>query len=145
MKMSKNQQQPILQAYQLGDLQLSNRVVMSSLTRGRATNAALTPTALHAAYYAQRASAGLILTESAWVSENAIGFINLPGIYSQEQVKGWKLVTDAVHDKQGRSFYKSYIAVRLPIPTFLRAHYPKGPRRSIRRKKPLRRRGLKIP
>ncbi len=77
---------------------------MASLTRGRATNTGLVPTPLMAEYYAQRASAGLILSEGTWVNPQSIGFINVPGIYTREQVEGWKLVTRAVHDHGGLIF-----------------------------------------
>lgn len=88
----------------LGNLKLKNRVVMASLTRGRAVNPGLVPTALMAEYYAQRASAGLILSEGTWVNPQSIGFINVPGIYTPEQVEGWKAVTRAVHDRGGLIF-----------------------------------------
>lgn len=99
-----NTSQPLLEAYHLGDLKLKNRVVMASLTRGRATNPDLIPTAMMAEYYAQRASAGLIVSEGTWVNPQSIGFINVPGIYTGEQVEGWKTVTKAVHDKGGLIF-----------------------------------------
>lgn len=83
---------PLLEEYQIGDLRLKNRIVMASLTRGRATNSDQVPP-LMAWYYAQRASAGLILSEGTWVNAKFIGFINVPGIYTQEQVEGRKLVT----------------------------------------------------
>ncbi|MEK8144955.1 hypothetical protein NKH18_35825 [Streptomyces sp. M10(2022)] len=94
--------QPLLRRADLGDFQLPNRVVMAPTTRARAANDGLVPTEMHAAYYGQRASAGLIITEGTWVSEQAIGFINVPGIYSQEQVAGWRQVTDLVHSLGGR-------------------------------------------
>lgn len=96
--------QPLLEPYQLGELQLKNRVVMAPMTRGRATNSGLVPTPIMAEYYAQRATAGLILSEGTWVSAKAIGFINVPGIYTTEQVEGWKLVTQAVHENGGLIF-----------------------------------------
>ncbi len=77
---------------------------MASLTRGRATNPDLIPTAMMAEYYAQRASAGLILSEGTWVNPQSIGFINVPGIYTGAQVEGWKTVTKAVHDHDGLIF-----------------------------------------
>ncbi|NML57678.1 alkene reductase [Chryseobacterium cheonjiense] len=100
----KNTSQPLLEEYQLGDLNLKNRVIMASLTRGRATNPGLIPTPIMAEYYAQRASAGLIISEGTWVNTQSIGFINVPGIYTQEQVEGWKSVTKAVHDNGGLIF-----------------------------------------
>jgi N-ethylmaleimide reductase len=74
------------------------------MTRGRARNAALVPTDLHVEYYRQRASAGLIVSEATWVSRESIGFINVPGLFTPEQVKGWRAVTDAVHAAGGTIF-----------------------------------------
>jgi 2,4-dienoyl-CoA reductase-like NADH-dependent reductase (Old Yellow Enzyme family) len=82
----------------LGDLKLKNRVVMAPLTRSRAT-ADRVPTPMMAEYYAQRASAGLIIAEATVISEQANGYLNTPGLFNQAQVDGWKLVTDAVHAK----------------------------------------------
>ncbi|KAA8482934.1 N-ethylmaleimide reductase [Arcticibacter tournemirensis] len=119
--------QPLLEEYQLGDLRLKNRVVMSSLTRGRAMNAGLVPTALMAEYYAQRASAGLILSEGTWVNPRSIGFINVPGIYTREQVEGWKLVTKAVHDKGGLIFSQLGHIGSASHPDFFDGELPAGP------------------
>lgn len=99
-----NISQPLLEEYQLGDLNLKNRVIMASLTRGRATNPDLIPTPIMAEYYAQRASAGLILSEGTWVNSQSIGFINVPGMYTRNQVEGWKVITKAVHDNGGLIF-----------------------------------------
>ena len=74
--------QPLLTPYRMGDLNLANRVVMAPLTRCRATDADLAPTELHAEYYAQRASAGLIVTEGIWVSRDAIGWRDVPGLFT---------------------------------------------------------------
>ena len=87
---------------QLGDVQLANRAIMAPLTRSRAVDHV--PTDLMAEYYAQRASAGLIIAEATMVAEDASAFINEPGIYSQAQIEGWKKVTDAVHAKGGKIF-----------------------------------------
>ncbi|MEV5807259.1 alkene reductase [Streptomyces parvulus] len=94
--------QSLLKPVRLGALELPNSVVMAPMTRARADNAELTPTELHATYYAQRASAGLIVTEGTWVSPEAIGFINVPGIYTDTQTAGWSKVTEAVHQEGGR-------------------------------------------
>jgi N-ethylmaleimide reductase len=96
--------QPLLTPYRMGDLELSNRVVMAPLTRCRATDADLSPTELHAEYYAQRASAGLIVTEGIWVSQDAIGWHDVPGLFTEEHVRGWAAVTDAVHRRGGIIF-----------------------------------------
>ena len=86
---------------QLGALQLPNRIIMAPLTRMRAgTNSV--PTTLNAKYYAQRASAGLIISEGTAVSPDAHGYPSDPGIYTAEQVAGWRVVTDAVHARGGR-------------------------------------------
>jgi N-ethylmaleimide reductase len=84
-------------------LQLSNRVVMAPLTRSRASQDN-TPNALMAEYYSQRASAGLIITEGTSPSPNGLGYARIPGLFNAEQVKGWKLVTEAVHAKGGKIF-----------------------------------------
>jgi N-ethylmaleimide reductase len=126
-KAMNNTAQPLLEEYQIGDLKLKNRVIMSSLTRGRATNADLVPTPLMAKYYAQRASAGLILSEGTWVNSRAIGFINVPGIYTQEQIEGWKLVTKAVHDNYGLIFSQLGHIGSASHPDFFDGELPAGP------------------
>jgi N-ethylmaleimide reductase len=85
----------------LGSITLPNRIVMAPLTRMRA-GAGNAPTELNALYYAQRASAGLIITEGTAVSQQGQGYPNAPGIYTREQVDGWKKVTRAVHERGGR-------------------------------------------
>ncbi|MFI9271551.1 alkene reductase [Kitasatospora sp. NPDC052896] len=94
--------QPLLTPARLGDLALPNRIVMAPLTRMRADNPAQAPTPLHARYYAQRAGAGLIITEDTAVSPQAVGWADTPGLWSTEQVRGWRTVTDAVHEAGGR-------------------------------------------
>jgi N-ethylmaleimide reductase len=88
----------------LGDLKLKNRIVMAPLTRTRAANQGKVPNELMAEYYAQRAGAGLIITEGTFVSEQGQGWYGAPGVYSEEQRTGWKRVTDAVHDAGGLIF-----------------------------------------
>lgn len=87
---------------QLGNLSLKNHIVMAPMTRCRAIDH--TPNELMGTYYQQRASAGLIITEGTSPSKNGIGYTRIPGIYSQEQINGWKLTTDAVHEKNGTIF-----------------------------------------
>jgi len=99
-----NEGQPLLRPYDLGAVRLGNRVVMAPMTRARATNAELAPTALHSEYYRQRAGAGLIVTEGTWISPDAIGAVNVPGIFTDEQVQGWTAVTEAVHAEGGAIF-----------------------------------------
>ena len=85
----------------LGPLKLPNRVVMAPLTRSRAAEGNV-PTLLNALYYAQRASAGLIISEATQVAPEGQGYISTPGIHSAEQVKGWQCVTGPVHASGGR-------------------------------------------
>jgi N-ethylmaleimide reductase len=85
----------------LGSLLLPNRVLMAPLTRCRAT-ADHVPTALMAEYYAQRASAGLVISECTMVLPHTSSFATEPGIYSAEQIAGWRMVTEAVHQAGGR-------------------------------------------
>jgi N-ethylmaleimide reductase len=93
----------LFEPYKLGPLTLANRIVMAPLTRNRA-GAGLVPSELAATYYAQRASAGLIITEATQVSAQAQGYQDTPGLYTPEQIAGWRQVTDAVHAKGGRIF-----------------------------------------
>ncbi len=85
----------------LGDIDAANRIVMAPLTRNRAGPGA-TPTDMMATYYEQRATAGLIVSEAAQISPEAQGYLDTPGIYSPEQVAGWRQVTDSVHAKDGK-------------------------------------------
>jgi N-ethylmaleimide reductase len=84
-------------------LQLANRAVMAPMTRSRAVDAN-TPDALMAEYYGQRATAGLVITEGTSPSPNGLGYARIPGLYNDAQVRGWKVVTDAVHAKGGKIF-----------------------------------------
>lgn len=85
---------------QVGDLRLANRIVMAPLTRNRAPDAV--PTPLMAKYYAQRASAGLLITEATAISQQGQGYADVPGLYGTEQLDGWKRVTEAAHDAGGK-------------------------------------------
>jgi N-ethylmaleimide reductase len=97
---------------QLGRYTLSNRVVMAPMTRSRA-GAGLAPTELNAKYYAQRAGAGLQITEASQISPQGMGYVSTPGIYSPEQVAGWRKVTDAVHQAGGRIFLQLWHVGRI--------------------------------
>jgi 2,4-dienoyl-CoA reductase-like NADH-dependent reductase (Old Yellow Enzyme family) len=81
----------------LGDLELPNRVVMAPLTPMRMPNANGVPNDLMRDYYMQRASAGLIITEGTFVSDQARGWFRAPGVYTEEQREGWQAITDGVH------------------------------------------------
>ncbi len=96
----------------LGDLKLDNRVFMAPLTRNRAMPSGV-PGRLAATYYSQRASAGLIVTEATQISPMGKGYINTPGIHSQEQIAGWRTVVDAVHHAGGRIFLQLWHVGRI--------------------------------
>jgi N-ethylmaleimide reductase len=100
---------------QLGPYQLRNRIVMAPLTRSRADDEGV-PGELQATYYAQRASAGLLISEATNISPQGKGYIRTPGIWSKEQVAGWKLTTDAVHAKGGRIFLQLWHVGRISHP-----------------------------
>ncbi len=107
----------------LGDLHLKNRVVMAPLTRSRASDDRV-PTPMMAEYYAQRASAGLILSEATVISEEANGYLNTPGLFTDAQVQGWKLVTDAVHAKGGLIVAQLWHVGRVSHPDLLNGATP---------------------
>lgn len=112
---------------QIGDLTLANRIIMAPLTRSRATGEGRVPNALMTEYYAQRASAGLIISEATAVSPQGVGYADTPGIWSDEQVAGWKHVTDAVHAAGGRIFLQLWHVGRISDPIFLNGDLPVAP------------------
>ena len=108
---------------QFGELHLKNRVVMAPLTRCRAT-ADRVPTPMMAEYYAQRASAGLIIAEATVISEAANGYENTPGLFSDAQVEGWKAVTQAVHARGGLIVSQLWHVGRVSHPDLLNGETP---------------------
>src|SRR6056297_127589 len=120
--------QPLLEAYDMNGLQLKNRVVMAPMTRSRAANEGNVPTDdLQGVYYEQRAGAGLIISEGSQISEEAVGYINTPGIYTEEQVEGWKKITRRVHDKDGKIFIQLWHVGRISHPDFHDGELPLAP------------------
>src|SRR5690606_6355500 len=111
---------------QLGPLELPNRVIMAPLTRCRAGESRV-PNALMAEYYAQRAGAGLILSEATSVSPQGVGYPDTPGIWSDEQVKGWRHVTDAVHQEGGIILLQLWHVGRISDPVYLDGALPVAP------------------
>ncbi len=107
----------------VGDLTLKNRIVMAPLTRAR-SGAARTPGPMVAEYYAQRASAGLIISEATSVTPLGVGYADTPGIWSEEQVEGWKLSTKAVHDAGGLIFMQLWHVGRISDPSLLGGQSP---------------------
>jgi N-ethylmaleimide reductase len=102
----------LFEPYKLGPITLPNRLVMAPLTRNRAVEG-LVPSPLAIEYYGQRASAGLLITEASQVSQQGQGYQDTPGIYSKEQVAGWRKVTDRVHEKGGRIFIQLWHVGRI--------------------------------
>lgn len=100
----------------IGSLELPNRFVMAPLTRARSGREAV-PNELMAAYYAQRSTAGLIISEATGISREGLGWPNAPGLWNEEQVEGWKLVTNAVHEHGGRIVAQLWHMGRLVHPS----------------------------
>ncbi|MBH5402907.1 alkene reductase [Bradyrhizobium sp. CNPSo 4010] len=103
----------LFETYKLGPITLANRLVMAPLTRNRAVPGTFVPGPLAADYYAQRASAGLLITEASQVSQQGQGYQDTPGIYSKEQVAGWRKVTDKVHERGGKIFIQLWHVGRI--------------------------------
>jgi len=111
---------------QIGALRLPNRIIMAPLTRSRA-GAERIPNALMAEYYSQRATAGMIISEATSVTAMGVGYADTPGIWSQAQVEGWKLVTQAVHESGGRILLQLWHVGRISDPMFLGGVLPEAP------------------
>jgi N-ethylmaleimide reductase len=116
----------LLSPCKLGPLELSNSMTMSALTRCRAIEGNV-PTPLAATYYSQRASAGLIITEATQVTPMGQGYPNTPGIYSDEQVQGWKKITDTVHKAGGKIFLQLWHVGRVSLPDYHNGQLPVAP------------------
>lgn len=110
----------------VGDLLLGNRVIMAPLTRCRASEGRV-PNALMAEYYAQRASAGMILSEATSVDAAGVGYPDTPGIWSDDQVTGWRIVTDAVHRAGGTILLQLWHVGRISDPIYLEGALPVAP------------------
>jgi len=125
--MAESERQPLLTPLVMGPFRLRNRIVMAPMTRNRAENEGRIPIDIMAAYYAQRASAGLIISEGSQVSPQGVGYLNTPGIHSKEQVEGWKKVTRAVHEKGGLIFLQLWHVGRVSHPDFHNGALPVAP------------------
>lgn len=110
----------------VGALELPNRIIMAPLTRMRASEGRV-PNALMAEYYAQRADAGLIISEATSVTPMGVGYPSTPGIWSEEQIEGWKLITDAVHTKGGRIVLQLWHVGRISHSSYLDGEQPVAP------------------
>src|SRR5262249_28587817 len=111
----------------VGDVHLTNRVVMAPLTRLRAASPPSVPNRLMAEYYVQRATAGLIITEGVPVAPQGVGYPNVPGLWSEEHVAGWRQITDAVHEAGGRMFAQLWHVGRISDPHHLGGETPVAP------------------
>src|ERR1700752_775164 len=106
-------QSKLFEPFKLGPITLPNRLVMAPLTRTRAVPPGMVPSPLAVEYYGQRASAGLLITEASQISQQGQGYQDPPGIYSKEQVAGWRKVTDRVHENGGRIFIQIWHVGRI--------------------------------
>lgn len=118
-----NLQSPI----KIGDLELNNRIIYAPLTRCRAIGEGRIPNDLMVTYYKQRVSAGMILTEATSVDSMGVGYPNTPGIWSEEQVEGWKKVTSAVHQAGGKILLQLWHVGRISHPVYLNGAQPVAP------------------
>lgn len=116
----------LFEPLRVGDLTLRNRIVMAPLTRQRASEGRV-PSDLMVEYYTQRADAGMILTEATAVTPQGVGYADTPGLWSTEQVKGWRKVTSAVHDKGGLILAQLWHVGRISDPVFLNGELPVAP------------------
>src|SRR5215813_10478985 len=108
-----SQPSKLFEPFNLGPIGLPNRFVMAPLTRNRAVPPGMVPSPLAIDYYSQRASAGLLVTEATQISQQGQGYQDTPGIYSKEQVAGWKKITDRVHERGGRIFVQLWHVGRI--------------------------------
>ena len=106
----------LFSSYKLGPYDLKNRMVMAPMTRNRAGRGN-SPQPMNALYYAQRAGAGLIITEASQISPQGLGYPDMPGIYSPEQIAGWRMVTDLVHSRGGLIFLQLFHCGRISHPS----------------------------
>jgi N-ethylmaleimide reductase len=123
-EISTDRPQPLFTPVQMGKLQLPNRIIMAPLTRMRAANPGHVPSELHVEYYAQRASAGLIIGECTEISPDAYGWADTPGLWSAEQVRGWRAVTEAVHQKGGLMYAQLWHTGAMSHPDFFDGALP---------------------
>jgi 2,4-dienoyl-CoA reductase-like NADH-dependent reductase (Old Yellow Enzyme family) len=111
----------------IGDLKLPNRIFLAPLTRNRSSGAGRVPNELMREYYTQRASAGLIISEATSVSPRGVGYPHTPGIWSQEQVEGWRAITDSVHEAGGHFLLQLWHVGRVSDPVYHDGALPVAP------------------
>lgn len=118
---------PLFTPFEIAGRSVSHRVVMAPMTRARSTRPGDVPNAMNALYYGQRASAALIVSEAAQISPQGKGYSFTPGIHSDEQITGWRLVTEAVHAEGGRIFLQLWHVGRMSHPDFHDGALPVAP------------------
>lgn len=116
----------LFQPLKVGELTLPNRIIMAPLTRQRAGSERV-PNEMMREYYTQRAGAGLILTEATSIDPMGVGYKDSPGIWNEQQIQGWKKVTEGVHEKGGRIFLQLWHVGRISDPMFLNGQLPVAP------------------
>jgi N-ethylmaleimide reductase len=124
--MSHHASSPILQPVTIGGLRLKNRIVMAPMTRSRSDDDGVAPD-YAADYYAQRAEAGLIVTEATNISAQGRGYPRTPGIWTEAQIAAWKRITDAVHRRDGKIFLQLWHTGRMSHPDMLAGALPVAP------------------
>ncbi len=117
----------LFDTYPLGKIQLKNRIVMAPMTRSRTTQPGNIPNTMMAEYYAQRAGAGLIITEATQISPQGQGYSFTPGIHTKAQIEGWREVTDAVHREGGKIFLQLWHVGRMSHASFHNGNPPVAP------------------
>ncbi|MGI4866373.1 MAG: alkene reductase [Janthinobacterium lividum] len=122
-----SQESVLFTPFKIGAITVPNRLAMAPMTRSRANNPGNVPTDSTVKYYVQRASAGLIITEGSQISQQGVGYVSTPGIYSNEQVAGWKKVNDAVHAAGGRIFIQLWHVGAISHPFFHKGELPVAP------------------
>src|SRR3984957_355489 len=122
-----NSMPTLLDPLKIGDLELPNRIILAPLTRNRSTSPGRVPNAMMREYYAQRASAGLIISEATSVAPAGVGYPHTPGVWSDEQVEGWRNVVDGVHAAGGRIFLQLWHVGRISDPIYQNGALPVGP------------------
>ncbi|MBL8657256.1 MAG: alkene reductase [Altererythrobacter sp.] len=116
--------EPLFEPLRMGAIAAKNRIIMAPLTRGRSTQPGSVPNAMMETYYRQRAGAGLIISEATGISVEGSGWPAAPGIWSEEQVEGWKPITRAVHDEGGAIVLQLWHMGRIVHPVFLGGEKP---------------------
>src|SRR3984957_16942013 len=122
-----NSMPTLLDPLKIGDLELPNRILMAPLTRNRSTGPGRVPNALMREYYTQRASAGLIISEATSVAPAGVGYPHTPGVWSDEQVAGWRNVVEGVHGAGGRIFLQLWHVGRISDPIYQDGELPVAP------------------